>query len=77
MEAYKVLFLVKDLMKSMSEIGIKTDDYKYIGLCQEYNDLTSNGEKKEYARAVLAKKYSVSESTVFRIITRLNKLVKT
>lgn len=27
MEAYKVLFLVRDLMKSMSEIGIKTDDY--------------------------------------------------
>lgn len=36
MEAYKVLFLIRDLAKSMSEIGVKMDDYKYIGLCQEY-----------------------------------------
>lgn len=39
MEAYKMLFLLRDLMKSMSELGIKMDDYKYIGLCQEYNEL--------------------------------------
>jgi len=77
MEAYKLLFLVKDLAKSMSEIGVKMDDYKYIGLCQEYNDLVAKGEKREYARTILSKKYSVSESTVFRIISRLNTLIKT
>lgn len=76
MEAYKVLYLIRDLAKSMSDIGIKMDDYKYIGLCQEYNDLVSKGEKREYARAVLSRKYSVSESTVFRIITRMNKHLK-
>lgn len=43
MEAYKMLFLIRDLMKSMSEIGVKMDDYKYIGLCQEYNELVSKG----------------------------------
>ena len=77
MEAYKLLFLVKDLLKSMSEIGIKMDDYKYIDLCQEYNELITKGEKKEYARAILSKEYSVSESTVFRIISRLNSPIKT
>ena len=77
MEAYKLLFLVKDLLKSMSEIGIKMDDYKYIDLCQEYNELITKGEKKEYARAILSKGYSVSESTVFRIISRLNSPIKT
>lgn len=71
-----MLFLIRDLMKSMSEIGIKMDDYKYIGLCQEYNELVSKGNKREYARAVLSRKYSVSESTVFRIITRMNKPLK-
>ena len=76
MEAYKVLFLIRDLAKNMSELGVKMDDYKYIGLCQEYNELTAKGEKREYARAVLSKKYSVSESTVFRIITRMNKHLK-
>lgn len=77
MEAYKLLFLVRDLVKTMSEIGIKMDDYKYIGLCQEYNELISQGEKKEYARTILSKKYSVSESTVFRIISRMTKPIKT
>ena len=72
-----MLFLLRDLMKSMSELGIKMDDYKYIGLCQEYNELVSKGEKREYARAVLSRKYSVSESTVFRIITRMTKPIKT
>lgn len=76
MEAYKVLYLIRDLAKNMSEIGVKMDDYKYIGLCQEYNELVSNGHKREYARAVLSRKYSVSESTVFRIITRMNKHLK-
>lgn len=72
-----MLFLLRDFMKSMSELGIKMDDYKYIDLCQEYNELVSKGEKKEYARLVLSKKYSVSESTVFRIISRLNTPIKT
>ena len=77
MKAYKMLFLLRDFMKSMSELGIKMDDYKYIDLCQEYNELVSKGNKREYARAVLSRKYSVSESTVFRIITRMNKSIKT
>jgi hypothetical protein len=77
MEAYKMLFLIRDLVKSMSEVGVKMDDYKYIGLCQEYNELIAKGEKREYARAVLSKKFSVSESTVFRIISRLNQTIKT
>ena len=77
MEAYKMLFLLRDFMKSMSELGIKMDDYKYIDLCEEYNELVSKGNKREYARAVLSRKYSVSESTVFRIITRMNKSIKT
>ena len=34
-----MLFLLRDFMKSMSELGIKMDDYKYIDLCQEYNEL--------------------------------------
>ena len=72
-----MLFLIRDLAKSMSDIGIKMDDYKYIGLCQEYSDLIAKGEKREYARAILSKKYSVSESTVFRIISRLSKPIKT
>lgn len=72
-----MLFLIRDLAKSMSEIGIKMDDYRYIGLCQEYNDLIVKGEKREYARAILSKKYSASESTVFRIITRMTKPIKT
>lgn len=71
-----MLFLIRDLLKSMSDIGIKMDDYKYIGLCQEYNELVARGNKREYARAVLSRKYSVSESTVFRIITRMNKPLK-
>ena len=27
MEAYKVLYLIRDLAKSMSNIGVKMDDY--------------------------------------------------
>ena len=77
MEAYKVLYLIRDLAKNMSNIGVKMEDYKYIGLCQEYNELVARGEKKEYARAILSKEYSVSESTVFRILSRMNKHIKT
>jgi len=72
-----MLFLIRDLAKSMSEVGVKMDDYRYIGLCQEFNELIAKGEKREYARAILSEKYSVSESTVFRIISRLSQPIKT
>lgn len=48
-----MLFLLRDFMKSMSELGIKMDDYKYIDLCQEYNELVSKGEKKRICKISL------------------------
>lgn len=47
-----MLFMLRDFMKSMSELGIKMDDYKYIDLCQEYNELVSKGEKREYNETI-------------------------
>lgn len=50
----------------LSKYGIKVDDFKYIDLYSEYCSMVSQGDKVSYAVAVLARKYSISESSVYR-----------
>ena len=76
MRLYELLEMVAELLKRMSELDIRIDDYKHVAMCREYNELMAKGEKKEYAREMLAKKYKLSQSTVFRIVNRLSKRVK-
>lgn len=64
------------LLKSLSKIGIKTGDFKYIEMYDEYKKLEGEGMKKEYIRTMLASKYKTSETTIFRVVSRLEKHVK-
>lgn len=72
MRAYDLLCLMAEPLKRMSKVGIRTSDYKYIGLFQEYSELSAKGEKKEYIKASLSRRYGVSESTLIRIVKRFS-----
>ena len=76
MRAIDLIKISKDLLKSLSEIGVKTSDFRFIGMYNEYKELLDDGLKKEYIKSHLSNKYKVSESTIFRVISRLDKHIK-
>lgn len=69
----KVADLVKlssETLKSLSEFGIRIDDYKYLSLFSDYEEMVRNGNKISYAVTYLSEKYSISEATVYRVLRR-------
>lgn len=59
-----------ETMKLLSKFGIKTDDFKHIGLFSDYEKMVAEGSKISYVVASLADKYSISEASVYRILRR-------
>lgn len=58
------------LMKTLSELGVKIDDFKYVELFADYERMASDGNKITYIVSVLANKYKVSETNVYRVLRR-------
>ena len=73
MKAIELLKIGKGMMEIMSKAGIRTDDYRYIGMYEEYLKMRHEGHKYEYAIARLAKQYGISESSVSRVIRKFGK----
>ena len=63
-------------MKMMSECGIKTGDWIYASMYDDYQSMKQKKEKFRYIIAVLSDRYGISESTVKRVIRRLSCEVK-
>ena len=76
MKATEILRIGRELLKVMSEFDLRVNDYEYIGMLAEYNEMRRNGDKVDFILAVLADRYKVSESTVKRIVRRLSREVK-
>lgn len=76
MKAVDFLRIGKELLKVMSDFGLRRDDYLHIELYEEYTRMRDNGEKVEYILYFLASKYKLSESTVKRIVRRFSKEVR-
>ena len=76
MKKVELLTMGCELLKMMSENGIKIDDYKYIELFKEYLKRRKNNEKYWVIIPELSDKYNISKSSCCRIIRRLNGDVK-
>lgn len=63
-------------MKRLSKNDIRMEDYRHVEMLDDYKQLVDNGHKKEYVMAVLMEKYGLSESTIRRVINRLQQPVK-
>ena len=73
MRTIEVLKLNKSLLCILQNVGIRIDDVRYIELYNDYKALLNNGEKVSYIVAMLAKKYNISERTVYGLLKRLQK----
>lgn len=76
MKAVELLKLGAELLKTMSKVDLRTSDYRYIDMCEEYANLRKEGCKVEAIYYILSEKYGVSESTVKRAIRRCLREVK-
>ena len=68
MKAYEILALAPNFMKTLHECGIKSEDYKWLGMYQEYRKMKGSGEKTSYAVAVLSARYRICERKVYKVI---------
>ena len=75
MKVVEILRMSRDLLKFVSENGLKSDDYMFVGLYYEYEYRRKNHEKYAVTLSSLSKKYKVSETTVKRLIRRLGREV--
>lgn len=62
-----------EMLKRLHECGIRIDDYKYLPMLVEYEDMMLSGDKKTYVVAYLSDKYGLCERKVYKVISRLMK----
>lgn len=71
MKLFEVVSLNREFLQRLNENGVRTEDYRYVEMYSEYERMIAAGEKYEYILAVLADRYGVSKSSIYRIVSRL------
>lgn len=66
-----------EMLKLLSKYAVKTEDYKHLDLFADYVKMSALGEKTSYIVAVLSDKYKISEATIYRLLRKLRKTIKT
>ena len=72
----KVAKLVKiggELLKLLSEVDVRRDDWRYIELYEQYVNMRDMGIKYRATIEILSKEYNISRASVERIVKRLGK----
>ena len=73
MKVVKLLEIGGELLKLMSENDVKRDDYQYVKMFHEYQNMRENGVKYRAAIRMLSEEYQTSKASVERIVRRLDR----
>ena len=73
MKLFEILNFHRELLLRLTQIGYKPDDYKFIDMFSEYEQMYRNGDKVTYIVSYLSDKFNVSERKVYSIIKRFKK----
>ena len=71
MKIVELLKLGGEMLKVMSANDVLRDDWRYIGLYEEYKQMRENCVKHIAAIKMLSEDYCISMRTVERVIKRL------
>ena len=71
MTIYEIISFNKELLRRLSDAGIKTKDCRYVDLFRDYMEMVNEGNKTTYAVAVLSDRYAISERKVYDVIRKL------
>ncbi len=75
MKVIEILKIGGELLKMMSENDVMRDDYRWVGMYEEFMQMRSCGLKYREVVRMLAEDYGTSMSTVERAMRRLDREV--
>lgn len=73
MTLFEILNFNRELLERLTRMGFKPDDYKYIDLYKEYEQMRRQGDKVTYCVVVLSIRYGVCERKIYEIVGRFKK----
>ena len=73
MTLFEILNFNRELLERLTRMGFKPDDYKYIDLYKEYEQMRRQGDKVTYCVAVLSIRHGVCERKIYEIVGRFKK----
>ena len=73
MSVKDLLLFSGELLKRLHESGIRIDDYKYVQLLKDYEELKSEGNKQTYMVAMLSHRYGICERKIYKLLARMRK----
>lgn len=76
MKIVDIVKLGREMLKTMSDYGVKEGDWRYIGLYEEYREMRRKGLKYRYVIMQISLTHGISKSKVERIVRRLGQDVK-
>ena len=71
MKVIELLKIGSEMLKLMSRNEVNRDDWRFVPLVEEFQQMRKNGIKYREAVRVLAEDYHISRATVERAIKRL------
>lgn len=71
----EVVRFSKELMQKLQECDVKLDDWRYVGMLDDYRDMKSEGVKCTAIVAILAERYGLSERQVYNVLKRMKEPV--
>lgn len=72
MKRYEALKLVGGTLKMLSDFEVNYDDWRFVPMYEEFQEMRDKGVKYREAVRMLAEDYHVSRATVERAIKRLD-----
>lgn len=72
----KVADLVKfsgEMLKRLHDSGITMDDYRYLQMYEEFEQMKSKGEKTTWIVADLSRRHQICERKVYKVIKRFRR----
>lgn len=73
MKMIELLKIAAEMLKLMSKNEVKRDDWRFVPLYEEFQEMRDKGVKYREAVRMLAEDYRVSRATVERAIRRLER----
>ena len=73
MSVKDLLLFSGELLKRLHESGIRIDDYKYVQLLKDYEELKSEGNKQTYMVAMLSHRYGICARKIYKLLARMRK----
>lgn len=73
MKAVELLKISTEILRTLSENGIRLEDYRYIKTYDEYLVMRSNNVKYDTAMRILSEDCHIGVRTLARIFKRLGK----